>query len=502
MTQATASTQAATVATDDTDDRGEYRLPGLPAGTFVVAITTLGNDAADGQRQSGRHFQPPQTTYYPGGGSPADAQELRLQYGEDRPGVDFVVVGGRSFSGISPVILSLQQLRPPQQNPNARAAIVRGRVTTTDGRRVANAQVLLIGTRRADSQVATTDNDGRFELREVAAGNFKISADKFGYAPIESGQLVAAGPNRLDSGLALDLAAGEVRERIDLTLAPWGTLSGRVSDESGDPIQGASVQVLQVRYEAGRGRLVPARAATRVTDDLGRYRIYNLAPGQYIVSAAVGQVFSEDIPGYARSFYPGTAIPAEARFVTVGLSQDVRAVDFDLSRVRTARVAGQTFNSAGEPATPGTLMLTSSQRSSSVTNVPVGARISQDGTFEFLNVPPGQYVIQAYRGRSNPHTEGEFGALPVSVSGADMTGLHLQMASGSTIAGRVIFDAFDRTRTPTPSEIDLATVPVDFDLSPQNNLAEAEIHSDWTFEMAGLNGPRRLELLRAPPDGR
>jgi hypothetical protein len=42
----------------------------------------------------------------------------------------------------------------------------------------------------------------------------------------------------------------------------------------------------------------------------------------------------------------------------------------------------------------------------------------------------------------------------------------------------------------------LAAIPVDFDLSPPSYPASAEIHDDWTFEMSGLNGPRRLELVR------
>jgi hypothetical protein len=34
---------AAAVAVAETDDRGDYRLPGLPAGSFIVAVTTVGS---------------------------------------------------------------------------------------------------------------------------------------------------------------------------------------------------------------------------------------------------------------------------------------------------------------------------------------------------------------------------------------------------------------------------------------------------------------------------
>jgi hypothetical protein len=145
------------------------------------------------------------------------------------------------------------------------------------------------------------------------------------------------------------------------------------------------------------------------------------------------------------------------------------------------------------------LILMPSQHSASLTSVPVGARITSDGTFVFPNVPPGQYVIQANRGRANPRTEGEFGALQVAVDGSDVTDLRLQTSFGSTITGWFTFDTSDQTTTMKPSQFELTPIPADFDLSPPSNWASAEIRPDWTYELAGLNGPRRLQILRAPP---
>src|SRR5262249_40369903 len=68
---------------------------------------------------------------------------------------------------------------------------------------------------------------------------------------------------------------------------------------------------------------------------------------------------------------------------------------------------------------------------------------------------------------------------------------------GSSIAGRVTFDTLDRTKLPAPSAIELSPVPIDFDASP-TSFAIADIEADWTFEMSGINGPRRLQVMRAP----
>jgi hypothetical protein len=45
----------------------------------------------------------------------------------------------------------------------------------------------------------------------------------------------------------------------------------------------------------------------------------------------------------------------------------------------------------------------------------------------------------------------------------------------------------------------LSPIPVDVDASPSRT-ASAKIDPDWTFEMAGIIGPRRLQLLRAPSE--
>jgi hypothetical protein len=51
---------------------------------------------------------------------------------------------------------------------------------------------------------------------------------------------------------------------------------------------------------------------------------------------------------------------------------------------------------------------------------------------------------------------------------------------------------------PAARMMTLTAVPADADRSPAS-VASADIRDDWTFEMRGLNGPRRLELVSAPP---
>jgi hypothetical protein len=501
---ATSETPASEASTE-TDDRGEYRLGSLPSGSFRVATVTIGamiwQDVGANQiMMPGR----PEKTYYPAVKAATDAETLRLHPGDERSAIDFVVPGGQSMQNTFAFV-------PPRDDADAAAplhtGVIRGRVVSTDGRGLSHAQV------RALARVATTtaagtgqtvvfqptmvtaDGDGRFEMPGLAAGSFRLSASKVGYSTPDAP--VAIGFPGVNAGIPIELGEGDTRERVDITLARWGAMTGHVFDELGDPLQGASVQLLRVRYQAGRRRLVPANGRSLPTDDLGRFRISAAPPGQYIVSATIGGVASADLPGYGRSYFPGTPDAAEAQFVSLKLSEDTSSIDFSLSRTTTVRVSGTMIDAAGEPSTGGSVRLTPSLRSTSVTTVQVGARILPDGRFEFPNVTPGQYIIHVDRGRKNASTEGELGVLPVVVADRDVTDLVVQTSAGSAIAGRVTFEAFLGTRLPRPGQIEITPVPTDPERAP-NAPASADIRSDWSFVINGVNGPRRLELRRAP----
>ena len=111
-------------------------------------------------------------------------------------------------------------------------------------------------------------------------------------------------------------------------------------------------------------------------------------------------------------------------------------------------------------------------------------------------------IMQSHVGSTDGDGRFEFlelaaGTLPVSVNGADVTDLVLQTSAGSSIIGRFTFATYNNSNRPAASAIELTPIPADFDLSPSRS-ATANIRSDWTFELAGINGPRRLQLLIAP----
>jgi hypothetical protein len=280
-------------------------------------------------------------------------------------------------------------------------------------------------------------------------------------------------------------------------------VAGRVVDDFGDPVEGVMVNLAQIRFQEGRRRLTGVRGVVgSSTDDLGRYRLYGVQPGQYIVHASPGQVVPNqqfsDLSGYAPTYFPGTASAAQARRVQVAQSQDMTGLDFELIPTPTATISGTRVGSDGQPF-GGSLTLMESQRSGAIITPATGARIhEEDGRFEFPNVAPGDYVIQADRGKQSGD-EGDFASQYVTVNGRDVSDVLLQSAPGSTISGTVIFDGDG----PPPDVGALSIVPAraDLDRTPRNgSIGRADVAEDLTFQMTGLHGPRRIAIDR-PPDG-
>src|ERR1043166_455254 len=298
-------------------------------------------------------------------------------------------------------------------NPPPETATIRGRVVGADGRAIAAVQLRALLLPNLAIASATTDEDGRYELVASIGRPVRVSATKTGYTTAEYGE-----PQPFTSGEEMALKPGEIREHVDFTLLRHSAIAGRVLDENADPVEGVVVSVQQGRFVNGHRQLAQVpRVASRRTNELGTYRIWGLLPGEYFVSATVGQVGSDDLPDYGVTYFPGTPNPSEATRVHVGGSQDIANVDFSLARVKPATIRGTTLTSSGDPYQGGVRMRPSRRRG--IVAGFVGARTFPDGRFEFPNVAPGDYVIEAFKGN-------EFGWRGVTVNGDDVSNVDVQ----------------------------------------------------------------------------
>src|SRR5262249_56044012 len=118
------------------------------------------------------------------------------------------------------------------------------------------------------------------------SGQGGVSGGKAGAMTLRYGQREDG-----EAGALVDVGDTQTRTDIDIVLPRNSNVTGRVVDEYGDPVENVAVTLSQIRYQGGRRRLVTVSAMSgRTTDDLGRYRVYAVPPGDYIVSASVGHV--------------------------------------------------------------------------------------------------------------------------------------------------------------------------------------------------------------------
>jgi hypothetical protein len=484
----------------ETDDRGEYRLFGLPAGDYAAGVIGGAVTVAGGANVMGDHAGA--FSYYPGVPFLQRAQPIHVAAGDEVAGIDltnrYIVPPTRNASGLIVPTPTPRKVLPPPSEPGPPGTI-RGRVVGPEGLPLARARVELESGRRLFSPDSTqTDDDGWYAFHDVAAGSYVLATTMPGFArtavgqrsPWERGELVTMGADRADV-------------RIDVTLRRGNAIVGRVLDEYGDPVQNAAVTTSAIRVLGGRKQLVgwpraAIRASTR-TDDRGRFRVYALSPGQYVVAAAVVEsqspIGTSDLPIYPRTYYPATLSPNEATLVEVREGEDRLNIDVTLVKGGTARVAGRVIGSTGRAASA-TVSLTASYRSGAIATAV--RSIKADGNFEFENVPPGEYVVQAGTSRRGTSTEGQFAARFVTVAGVDVTDLTLAMSAGSTISGRFVFDDGDAPATTDGFELSPLVSDSDFVSLASDPVARADVHDDWTFEMSGVSGPRRLQVVHAP----
>ena len=100
-----------------------------------------------------------------------------------------------------------------------------------------------------------------------------------------------------DPGKPITVAGGAQVRGVDIALPPSLAIEGRVLDEAGEPL--SRMPVFAARLMPGSDTALRIPTSSMVTDDLGRYRIFGLEPGTYLVGAdgRGGVTFVESIDG-------------------------------------------------------------------------------------------------------------------------------------------------------------------------------------------------------------
>jgi protocatechuate 3,4-dioxygenase beta subunit len=396
---------------------------------------------------------------------------------------------------------------PPRDNargPLTGTARMKGRVVSAQGAMpLRRAQITAVS---ADNpqlrRSTTTDGEGRYEIPELPAGRFNVTAVKTGYVTLQYGQR-----RPYEAGIPVSVADAQVVERIDFSLPKGSVIAVRITDEFGEPIGGATVQVQRFQYGAD-GQRRPTNAGTAApfsaTDDRGEFRGYGLMPGEYVVQATVRSLLvpgsgGDSGEGFSPTYYPGTLSVGEAQAITVRVGEET-SVQFAMLATRLARVSGAIVDSQGRPAAGAGL---------SVVTVAAGGMSSYgagqaaaDGTFSISGVVPGEHSIRVTQSR--PGLPGEFASAPIVVGNTDIAGLQITMGTGATITGRVVYEgAAPRTGGPTAPRVTASQADPQRQLAllggPTDPAANGTIDADGNFALSGVAG--RVFLSAPVPQG-
>jgi hypothetical protein len=208
------------------------------------------------------------------------------------------------------------------------------------------------------------DAQGHWVLKKAPAGWVRVIVEAEGFVPR------VAGYDKVDD---------QPRWRsFDCGLSRLATVSGRVTDEAGQPLEGVDVSLGIVQPETG-GRYDSPVEYTFKTDAEGRFRIEQVPVG-------TASVWVQK-PGYCR---PGLGLP-------IKMPKD----DVELRMLRSASVR-VTVDFTGTQRPEGYIVRITPEGGEVVGSYGGSGNIDDNGVMSFENVPPGRYILH---GRPNPGSD-------------------------------------------------------------------------------------------------
>jgi hypothetical protein len=175
-------------------------------------------------------------------------------------------------------------------------------VDSVTGAPVPHAEVLILY--GGEDTKAVAGDDGRFVFSGLTAAKYPLSATAHGYVR-EGYQQHGAYTTGIAVGDGLD------SEHLVFHLHRQAVITGRVTDEYGEPLRQA--QIILLSFENGTGSRTPSDRGRTATDDLGEYRFPHLLPGKYYVAVSAR-------PWYAQTALNSAPALAESGFGPSGLN--------------------------------------------------------------------------------------------------------------------------------------------------------------------------------------
>jgi hypothetical protein len=329
----------------------------------------------------------------------------RYKYGTDDGAGDSH--RGRALSWMLPFLLAFMAgaaQQPDQSAPApARTWRISGKVVDArSGQALARCVVEINPTTARNRSVSTeTGDDGQFEFAGLALGKYQLSAARRGY-------LTQSYQEHESFSTAVAVGPELKSENLIFNLMPQAIFYGVVTDEGGEPVRRAQVQLYEDRDRDGVRST--QRRQTVSTDDRGMYEIPNIAPANYFLAVTAQPWYARGMSGrmmdvterlaresdttseldvaYPTTFYPNATDSEEATPIPIKggerIELDVTLIAQHAMRLRLP-VPRDTQGGFGVSLTQSVF--------GQVDQVVTGMQMNINGVLEVDGVLPGRYGV-------------------------------------------------------------------------------------------------------------
>jgi hypothetical protein len=265
-----------------------------------------------------------------------------------------------------------------------------------------------------------TGQDGRFVFAGVPQGQYEIVAVRRGFLTAKFPGAIVAGPDEHTDTLVLAMAAP-------------GLISGRVTDELGDPVYQANCQLFRSTIQNGSRRL--AIVSVKQTADNGEYRFGGLEAGTYYLAVSGYPWYTKfnethgDLParsmthtGYGIQYYRGAGDPAAAEPIALKPGQEISA---DFALVPLPAVSVRVHVEGGDDST---MRYQLSAQGPGGNPVTVRQGSEAGDIYNFWGVPPGHYTLEV--------RDGLYAREPLDLGAVDVD-VNVRLSEAPSLSGTV-----------------------------------------------------------------
>jgi Carboxypeptidase regulatory-like domain len=372
---------------------------------------------------------------------------------------------------------------------------IRGRIVAADtGAPLGKATLMLMLSEPQGRQrplTAKSNPEGEYELKEVKPGRYHLRANRNGYVSQAYGQ--KSPDSGMSQGTLLMVRAGETLGQVDFKLIRGGVIEGRIVDPDGEPVAQAQVMVERYMTHEGKRNLRPMGGGS--TDDRGQFRLFDIAPGKYFVSARFRNWASEDQDDstYPPVYYPGTPRAQEAARIEVTPGGEIQGIDITLTESKAFSISGKVFRADGKPATEAFLVSMRAEEEDFFGWTFSDSRVDAEGNFKLGGLLPGRYRLTAESRRSE---KPQMASVNVDLGNEDVAGVVLALGDGGEISGKVIVEGADPKSIPASMRLFLQPEGGRMMFSQMEG---GEVLEDQTFSFRNvMEGAYRLAMLFTP----